>query len=88
MKTNSTAISALVALALTGCNIDSRTKVIRPADRPVAEVSAIAAMKGEQLSAATSRVVHLEAENKPMTGYSLLTLTADGRQVAQKHRVL
>lgn len=32
--------------------------------------------------------VHLEAENKPMTGYSLLTLTADGRQVAQKHRVL
>ena len=50
MKTNSTAISALVALALTGCNIDSRTKVIRPADRPVAEVSAIAAMKGEQLT--------------------------------------
>ena len=50
MKTNSIAISALVALALTGCNIDSRTKVIRPADRPVAEVSAIAAMKGEQLT--------------------------------------
>ena len=32
--------------------------------------------------------VHLVAENKPMTGYSLLTLTADGVQVAQKHRVL
>ena len=50
MKTSNIAVSTLVALALTGCTLDSGTKVIRPADRPVADVSAIAAMKGEQLT--------------------------------------
>ena len=73
MKTNSTAISALVALALTGCNIDSRTKVIRPADRPVAEVSAIAAMKGEQLT---------EKCSFEKDGYTFAVQSMRGRRVS------
>lgn len=32
--------------------------------------------------------VHLDAENRPMTGYSVMTLIADGEQVEQKNRYL
>ena len=50
MKTKNIAVSALVALTLAGCVLNSGTKVVRPADRPVAEISAIAAMKGDELT--------------------------------------
>ena len=51
MKTRDTTVFVLVALLLTGCALDRREAApVRPADRPVAAISEIAALTGDQLT--------------------------------------